>query len=270
MTETNDSNNSNHQTTGDSTAETLRMVLPAEYFEHFTLEEYRFRWADIISTDPTPTARMHHAAMTIALRNFDSLGSAHPRVDTIAKGMHVSEGTARKALQDLERYGWMHIEPRDGYTNVYQALLPESSVPAILELVARRKKVRLRTNTLAVSHKLAVALLTSLGAPADNTEGLPRVRGQISQILATAPDVEVEARNVYRYVMSEMPRVVQDPVKICHSKLKEYTKLYANGRKKPSADIDPEQAAFVQRLLEETAAVLSNWDRPALRRSEER
>ena len=207
---------------------------------------------------------MHHAAMTIALRNFDSLGSAHPRVDTIAKGMHVAEGTARKALQDLERHGWMHVEPRDGRTNVYQALLPASSVPAILELVERRRKVRLRTSTLAVAHKLAVGLLASLGAPVENNAGLPRIRGQISQILATALDVETEAGYIYRYVMSEMPRVVQDPVKICHTKLSEYTKLYTSGRKRPSAEIDPEQAAFIQRLLAETAATLSKSDRPGL------
>jgi hypothetical protein len=264
MTRTNDPTNSSRQTTDDRTAETLRMLLPTEYFEHFTLEEYRFRWADIISTDPTPTARMHHAAMTIALRNFDSLGSAHPRVDTIAAGMHVSEGTARKALKDLEHHGWMHIEPRDGFTNVYQALLPASSVPAILQLVERRRKGRLRTNTLAISHQLAVALLARLGVKADNTDGLPRIRGQISQFLAAA-DVETEARFMFNHVMSEMPENVIDPVKICHTKLKEYSKLYTTGRKKPTnANIDPERAAFVQSLLEQMSAALSAQDHPDL------
>ena len=92
-----------------------------------------------------------------------------------------------------------------------------------------------------------------------------RIRGQISQILATAADVETEARFVFNHVMSEMPENVIDPVKICHTKLKEYSTLYTNGRKKPTrTDIDPERAAFVQSLLEQTSAALSARDRLSL------
>jgi hypothetical protein len=65
--------------------------------------------------------------------------------------------------------------------------------------------------------------------------------------------------------MSEMPENVIDPVKICHAKLKEYSTLYAKGRKKPtSTNIDPERAAFVQSLLEQMSAALSAHDRLSL------
>ncbi|MEN9506024.1 MAG: hypothetical protein RI958_1950, partial [Actinomycetota bacterium] len=220
---------------------------------------------DIISTDTAPSARMHHAAMTIAMRNFDRFGSAHPRVDTIAAGMHVTEGTARKALRDLERDGWLHIEPRDGRTNVYQALLPSTCVPAILEVANRRRNKKLRSNTLGVSHQLASALLASLGGPLEDPKVLSRIRGQISQILATASDIEHEATYVMNYVLDELPRTVTNPIGICHDRLAEYHRKYAKRRKKPTTvNVDPERAASVLTIIQQATAALTDPQRPGL------
>jgi len=236
----------------------LRLLLPPVYFEHFTLKEYRFRWADIISTDPSPTARMHHAALTIAMRNFDEFGSAHPRVDTIAKGMHVAVGTARSALHDLERHGWMDIQQRDGTTNNYQALLPVSCTPAIVELAARRtRQPSSGPDTLAVAYQVATGLVTSLGGNLHDTESFTRVRGQITKILASAADIELEAPYVIDYVLDELPRTVENPVGLCHNRLAEYHRKFARSRKRPApVDVDPERRATVQGLLDMVTAAL--------------
>lgn len=265
MNRTIDPEDRGRQKSDDGTADTLRMLLPAVYFEHFTLDEFRFRWADIISTDPSPSARMHHAAMTIALRNFDSLGSAHPRVDTIAAGMHVTVNTARTALHELEEHGWLHIEKRSGTSNLYQALLPSTCEPAIVEVASSRRRDKPTSNTLAVAHTLAVGLLGALGVTEDNSPALPRIRGQISQILATAADVEIEAGFVMRYVLDELPRTVNDPVKICHKRLGEYAKRYAKGRKKPEiVSIDPDRAEVVRNIIQQAVARMRDPNRPGL------
>ena len=242
-----------------SKAAMLRMVLPPVYFEHFSLKDYRWRWADIISADPAPSARMHHAAMTIAMRNFNAYGSARPSIETIASGMHVSVNTARTALKDLERFGWLHVQKRKGTTSLFQALLPASCEPAIIKVAAaRHRHPGTGPDAFAVAHLTATGLVTALGGDVDDVAAFARIRGQISSILSSAADVEVEARFVVDFVLDELPRQVENPVGLCHSRLGEYHRTFARGRTRPAAvNVDRERREFVRGVIDQLAAALS-------------
>lgn len=236
----------------------LRMVLPPVYLEHFTLKEYRYRWADIISADPAPSARMHHAAMTIAMRNFNAYGEAHPKVSTIASAMHVCVNTARTALKELEQNGWLHIQERKGETNLFQALLPASCEPTIIKLATRRHRdASTSPDAFAVAHQTATGLVTALGGDVNDDAAFARIRGQISSILSSAADTEVEARFVIDYVLDELPRQIENPVGLCHSRLGEYHRTFARGRTRPvPVNVDRERREFVQGVIDQLAAAL--------------
>lgn len=229
----------------------LRAVLPSVYFEHFSLNEFRYRWADIISIDPAPSARMHHAAMTIAMRNFNGYGSAYPSIPTIASGMHVSETTARAAIQDLSEAGWLHIHERQGQTHMFQALLPPSCVPTIVDLATQRHRtLETGPDVLTVAHHTAGVLLNVLGGDPADHKAFIRIRAQIASILNSAYDTEGEARYLIKYVLDEVPQQIRNPIGLCHSRLGEYYRKFARNRKRPElVNVDPERKAFVQEVL---------------------
>ena len=137
--------------------------------------------------------------------------------------------------------------------------MPASCTAAILEVASRRRRdPQTGPDTLAVAHQVASGLVTALGGNLHDAESFTRIRGQITKILATAADIELEAHYVVDYVLDELPRHVENPVGLCHNRLGEYHRKFARCRTRPApVNVDPERRAFVQGVLDKLSSALS-------------
>jgi DNA-binding MarR family transcriptional regulator len=87
----------------------------------------RFAWQRaIVESGLSPTQR--HVALTLALHMDADGGSAFPSLETQAEETGLDRSTVRRALQILDRLGWLERSPGGGRgrrTN-YQARLPQT------------------------------------------------------------------------------------------------------------------------------------------------
>lgn len=78
-------------------------------------------------------ARARLAALVVASYADADGSNCFPSVETVARGMGMSDRTAQRALDDLEQAGWLVRWFRPGGSTVYRFLIPDEALAVAVD-----------------------------------------------------------------------------------------------------------------------------------------
>ena len=236
---------------------------PTGYLQHFSAEEFRFRWLEALSEvrDKWRHRGVDHLARALC-DHMDVQGSCHPSLPTLARIMVVKEGTVRKNYKRLVEEGWLIVVPRSQDTNIFQAVLPSYG----LELLNQKRETAATRNSVGewreAADKLLSAMCTGLGIDREGAEATPawaRVEGKVYKLLARLGGPESDVSYVVKRVIEEPPSEIHSPVGLLMARLTKAERSLPKTSRSTRKAKETVKSDEVEKVLASTMEQLTSW-----------
>jgi hypothetical protein len=242
---------------------------PAKYKEHFTLEEFKFRWVDALVEvrDEWVNRSVDHVARVL-VGYMDQEGFGYPGIPAMARAMRVSKSTTRRAIELLVENGWLLKATRNARTNEYQAVLPEYG----LNLLVERREERSRSNsvgewqtaTQAVLDRSCAMLSISPGEWA-GTSDWARLEGRVRQVLRRLGGPNADLDYMVKLITQEPPvSGVRNPVGFLLERLSRISRIMPNIGNTKIDELDDhlnhsvQNPDFVKEIVRQTSLTMTS------------
>lgn len=225
------------------------------YLEHFTPNEFRFRWLDATACDPDLSRRGNHLAARIFTLWFES-NHARTSYAELQRITAMSRKTLERALPELAERGWISVTHQGSKIEIGLAM-SEHGLDLFLEERERRKSFAGRRATNDEwTERIMVHLITTLALHPDHTERLPKwrlLRAKIRSIVSHMLCYETESKKLVDTLTESLPKSIQDPAGLLLSRAGEHVRLHPH----LSARAPRPKSGASARLIGETIADLS-------------
>ena len=172
--------------------------ITARYLEHFTPNEFRFRWLDATACDPDLSRRGNHLAARIFTLWFES-NHARTSYAELHRITAMSRKTLERALPELAERGWISVTHRGSNIEIGLAM-SEHGLDLLLEERERRQSFAGRRATNDEwTDRIITRLVTTLELHPEQVERLPQwrlLRAKIRSIVSHMLCYETESKNL--------------------------------------------------------------------------
>ena len=225
------------------------------YLEHFTPNEFRFRWLDATACDPALSRRGNHLAARIFTLWFES-NHARTSYAELQRITAMSRKTLERALPELAELGWISVTHRGSNIEIGLAMT-EHGLDLLLEERERRQSFAGRRATNDEwTDRIITRLVTTLELHPEQIERLPRwrlLRAKIRSIVSHMLCYETESQKLFNTLTESLPTSIQDPAGLLLSRADEHIRLHPH----LSARSPRPKKNQTTRLIDETIADLS-------------
>lgn len=212
---------------------------PEGYAEYFGCKEFKFRWIDALVEvrDRWCSRSVDHLARALQ-SHMDTQGECWLAIPTLAQEMRVSKCTVSRALSLLEENGWLFITKRPGFTNIFQAVLPEYGLQLLLQRRAERADRPSSKDWQVATGQLLDRVCLALGIDRlrwSSTTEWARVEGRVRQILQRWGGPNVDTEYLVRALTTEPPvDPIREPIGFLLQRLGDVSRTVPNtsGKKK--------------------------------------
>jgi hypothetical protein len=226
------------------------------YLEHFTPNEFRFRWLDATACDPVLSRRGNHLAARLVTLWFDGnhTSSSYAELQRIT-GM--SRKTLERALPELSELGWINVTHRGSVIGIDLAM-SDRGLDLLLEERERRQSFAgRRAGNDEWTERIIAHLVTTLALNPEQAERLPRwrlLRSKIRSIVSHMLCYETESRKLVDSLTESLPSAIHDPAGLLLSRAAEHIRRYPHlGARAPR----PKNGSSA-RLVDETIASIAS------------
>ncbi|MFM8650152.1 MAG: helix-turn-helix domain-containing protein [Actinomycetota bacterium] len=236
---------------------------PSEYHQHYSAEEFRFRWLEALSEvrDEWRHRGIDHLARALC-DHMNVMGSCHPSLPRLSKIMVISEGTVRKNYQRLVEEGWLIVVPRWMETNLYQAVLPTYG----LQLLMQKKEVASNRNSVSewrdAADRVLSAMCIGLGVERGEVESArewARIEGKVFRLLERLGGPQADVSYVIKRVIEEPPRVITSPVGLLMARITKAERSHPNRQGRNKKRSSTEHSAALEKIHTSTTKSLTSW-----------
>jgi len=240
---------------------------PAKYADHFTPQEFKFRWVDaLVEVREAWLIRSVDHVARVLLRYLDQDGYGYPGIPEMTRAMRVSKRTVSRSLAALVEHGWLIVTDRTWDTNEYQAVLPEYGLELLLERHEKRSRSRTVEAWQAAASQILERSCALLGIAQDEWKGTKewaRVEGRTRQLLKRLGGPEVNTDYVVKLLTQEPPESgVFSPPGFLLKRLSQVSRLMPAACTQ-AASTDPDNPSsfadhrtLVQEIVSQTSRIL--------------
>ncbi len=198
------------------------------YLEHFTPNEFRFRWLDATACDPDLSRRGNHLAARIFTLWFES-NHARTSYAELHRITAMSRKTLERALPELAERGWISVTHRGSNIEIGLAM-SEHGLDLLLEERERRQSFAGRRATNDEwTDRIITRLVTTLELHPEQVERLPQwrlLRAKIRSIVSHMLCYETESQKLVNTLTESLPTSIQDPAGLLLSRASEHIRLH--------------------------------------------
>jgi hypothetical protein len=198
------------------------------YLEHFTPNEFRFRWLDATACDPALSRRGNHLAARIATLWFEA-NHARTSYAELQRITGMSRKTLERALPELAELGWLDVTNRGSTIEVGLAM-SDRGLDLLLEERERRQSFAgRRERNDEWTERIMTHLATTLAIHPDEAARLPKwrlLRSKVRSMVSHMLCYETESRKLVDALTESLPTVIHDPAGLMLSRAAEHIRRY--------------------------------------------
>jgi DNA-binding GntR family transcriptional regulator len=229
------------------------------YLEHFTPNEFRFRWLDATACDPDLSRRGNHLAARIFTLWFES-NHARTSYAELHRITAMSRKTLERALPELAERGWISVTHRG--SNIELGLvMSEHGLDLLLEERERRQSFAGRRATNDEwTDRIITRLVTTLELHPEQVERLPRwrlLRAKIRSIVSHMLCYETESQKLFNTLTESLPTSIQDPAGMLLSRAGEHIRLHPHLSARAPRPKSGSSARFIHATIADIANSLT-------------
>ena len=229
------------------------------YLEHFTPNEFRFRWLDATACDPALSRRGNHLAARIFTLWFES-NHARTSYAELHRITAMSRKTLERALPELAERGWISVI-HQGSTIEIGLAMSEHGLDLFLEERERRKSFAgRRAANDEWTDSIIAHLVTTLELHPDQVERLPRwrlLRAKIRSIVSHMLCYETESKKLVDTLTESLPKSIQDPAGLLLSRAGEHVQLHPHLSARAPRPKSGASARFIDATIDDIAETLA-------------
>ena len=225
------------------------------YLEHFTPQEFRFRWLDATGCDHALSRRGNHLAARLVSLWFES---NHTRTSyaELQRITAMSRKTLERALPELAELGWVNLT-HSGSAIGLSLAMSDRGLDLLLEERERRTSFAGRqVHNDEWTESIMSHLVTTLALHPEHVERLPRwrlLRSKIRSIVSHMLCYETECRKLVDSLTESLPASIHDPAGLLLSRAAEHIRRYPH----LSARAPRPKNGSSSRLIDETIASIA-------------
>ena len=194
------------------------------YLEHFTANEFRFRWLDATACDLDLSRRANHLAARIITLWFDS---NHTRTSyaELQRITSMSRKTLERAIPELVDLGWINVTHRGSDIEIGLALNDRGLHLLIEERERRQSFAGRRVHNDEWTERIMSHLINTLALDPERAEKLPKwqlLRSKIRSIISHMLFYETECRKLAETLTESLPSAIHDPAGLLLSRASEH------------------------------------------------
>ncbi len=229
------------------------------YLEHFTPNEFRFRWLDATACDPALSRRGNHLAARIFTLWFES-NHARTSYAELHRITAMSRKTLERALPELAERGWISVT-HQGSTIEIGLAMSEHGLDLFLEERERRKSFAgRRAANDEWTDSIIAHLVTTLELHPEQVERLPRwrlLRAKIRSIVSHMLCYETESKKLVATLTESLPTSIQDPAGLMLSRACEHLRLHPHLSARAPRPKSGASAQFIEATIANIAESLA-------------
>ena len=229
------------------------------YLEHFTPNEFRFRWLDATACDPALSRRGNHLAARIFTLWFES-NHARTSYAELHRITAMSRKTLERALPELAERGWISVT-HQGSTIEIGLAMSEHGLDLFLEERERRKSFAgRRAANDEWTDSIIAHLVTTLELHPEQVERLPRwrlLRAKIRSIVSHMLCYETESKKLVDTLTESLPKSIQDPAGLLLSRAGEHVRLHPHLSARAPRPKSGASARFIDATIDDIAETLA-------------
>jgi hypothetical protein len=234
-------------------------LLPGDYLDHFSIDEFKFRWHEATGLDTKLHFRANHLASRLMSLWIVDANLSTSKAE-LARITNTSVKTMDRALVELEHRGWVDVTRMDRLS-IY-LMIPEHGMESLLlhrQRIEHQRELRATRETstrevlLAVSDAYDVPRKTVLTGPQWQI-----IRSRVRSTINQMTDITQESNKLTISICESPPARCSSPMAVVGARIDEHLKRYPHLQRRKSKAIRDQISESKQTGFNEIIANLSN------------